>query len=140
MNLKSYFAHHQGTGILATADDEGRVDAAVFSSPYCLDDGRLALLLRERLTYHNLRRNPRAVYLFLEQGPGYRGLRLFLRKTGEGEDSDLIRGMTRPWLSPAEDAAAGPKHLLWFEVERALELVGDGELVLEGIGLRPEGA
>jgi hypothetical protein len=33
MNLKEYFAGTSGTGILSTADSEGRVDSAILHSP-----------------------------------------------------------------------------------------------------------
>ncbi|NNL77836.1 MAG: pyridoxamine 5'-phosphate oxidase family protein, partial [Desulfobacterales bacterium] len=58
MELKEYFANIEGTGILATADGEGRVDAAVYARPHFMEDGTIAMIMRDRLTHHNLQSNP----------------------------------------------------------------------------------
>ncbi|GAB4169629.1 MAG: pyridoxamine 5'-phosphate oxidase family protein [Deltaproteobacteria bacterium] len=131
MNLKSYFTEHKGTGILATADGEGRVNAAIYARPQVAEDGSLVMIMRDRLTRSNLQQNPHAAYLFIEQGPGYRGMRLFLRWLREDDDPELIAQMTRPWLSEEEDAAAGPKYLTWFAVDKVLSLVGGEEISLD---------
>jgi len=80
MELKEYFENTRGIGVLSTADSEGKVDAAIYSRPHVLEDGMIAFVMRERLTHHNLQSNPHAVYLFIEEGPGFGGLRLFLTK------------------------------------------------------------
>jgi hypothetical protein len=74
MELKEYFESTNGTGVLSTADSEGKVDAAVYARPHILDDGSAAFIMLDRLTHHNLQSNPHAAYLFIEEGPGYRGL------------------------------------------------------------------
>lgn len=124
MELHSYFESHQGLGVLSTADRQGRVNAAVYARPQFLPDGRLALIMRERLTYSNLRDNPHAVYLFLQQAPGYQGVRLYLYKVGEDDNPQLLQQLTRRSLTPEEDAAAGPKHIVYFRLEQALQLIG----------------
>lgn len=124
MELQHYFDSHQGLGILSTADRQGRVDAAVYARPQVMADGRLAMIMRERLTYSNLQQNPHAVYLFVANASGYQGVRLYLQKVGEDDDPQLLQQLTRPCLSPAEDAAAGPKHVVYFRLERALQLIG----------------
>ncbi len=124
MNLKEYFESRHGTGVLATADADGRVDAAIYSVPQVEEDGSVVFIMRERLTYENLRVNPHATYLFLEDGPGHHGIRLFLKKSREEEDPARLAAMTRRHLSPEEDRARGPKHLVCFQVEKALSLIG----------------
>ncbi|MEE4253598.1 MAG: pyridoxamine 5'-phosphate oxidase family protein [Desulfuromusa sp.] len=124
MDTKNYFNTQNGTGILSTADSSGRVDAAIYARPHVLDDGTLAMIMRERLSYKNLQENPFAAYLFIEQGPGYQGVRLFLKKVREDDDPELIGNMTRRCLSPEEDLDKGPKHIVYFEIEKALELIG----------------
>lgn len=124
MELQQYFDNHQGLGILSTADRQGRVDAAVYARPQFLADGRLALILRERLTYSNLQENSHAVYLFVANAAGYQGVRLYLHKVGEDDNPQLIRQLTRRSLTPEEDAAAGPKHIVYFRLEQALQLIG----------------
>ena len=86
----------------------------------------MAFIMRNRLTHANLKTNPYASYLFKEDGPGYQGVRLLLRKVKEDADKELIRRMTRRHLSPEEDAARGPKFIVYFEIQQVLPLVGDG--------------
>ena len=128
MNLKDYFANRQGTGIIATADSEGKVDAAVYARPHIMEDGTVAMIMRDRLTHKNLQENPHAAYLFIEGGPGYRGVRLFLKKVREDQDTDLIQQLTRRSLTEEEDKAKGPKFLVYFEVEKSLKLIGGEEI------------
>ena len=124
--LKQYFETAAGTGVLSTADAGGKVDAAIYSTPHVMDDGTVAFIMRERLTHENLRSNPFAAYLFLEEAPGHKGIRLFLKKTREDDDAELIATMTRRNLKPELDAQKGPKHLVYFIVEKVLPLIGSG--------------
>ena len=127
MTLKEYFESTSGTGVLSTADAEGKVDAAIYSTPHVFDDGNIAFVMRERLTHRNLQSNPHASFLFMEHGPGYRGIRLFLNKVNEEADSELIARMTRRGLTPEEDKQKGPKFLVYFTVQKILPLIGSGE-------------
>jgi len=126
MTLKQYFETASGTGVLSTADAAGKVDAAVYSTPHVMDDGTVAFIMRERLTHENIRSNPFAAYLFLEEAPGHKGIRLFLKKTREDDNAELIAAMTRRNLKPEIDAQKGPKHLVYFIVEKVLPLIGSG--------------
>jgi len=127
MTLKEYFERMHGTGVLATADAEGNVATAIYSAPHVFDDGTIAFVMRERLTHRNLHSNPHASFLFMAQGAGYRGVRLFLKKSREDTDSDLIAKMTRRGLSHEEDRQKGPKFLVYFTVQKILPLIGSGE-------------
>ena len=124
--LKQYLEEISGTGVLSTADAGGKVDAAIYSTPHVMNDGTVAFIMRERLTHENLRSNPYAVYLFMEDAPGHKGIRIFLKKTREDDNAELIASMTRRHLSPELDAQKGPKHLVYFAVERILPLIGSG--------------
>jgi hypothetical protein len=126
MTLKNYFESASGTGVLATADAGGKVDAAIYSTPHVMEDGTVAFIMRERLTHENLQSNPFATYLFMEDGPGYKGLRLYLKKIREDANPELIASMTRRHLKPELDAQKGPKHLVYFTVEQVLPLIGSG--------------
>jgi hypothetical protein len=126
MTLKNYFESASGTGVLATADAGGKVDAAIYSTPHVMEDGTVAFIMRERLTHENLQSNPFATYLFMEDGAGYKGLRLYLKKIREDNDHELIESMTRRRLKPQLDAQKGPKHLVYFAVEKILSLIGSG--------------
>jgi hypothetical protein len=127
MERRDYFENNRGIGVLSTADSNGKVDAAIYSRPHVIDNGTLAFVMRERLTHHNLQSNPHAVFLFIEEGGGYHGVRLFLTKVGEEKDSPLAEELKRQWISPEEDRAKGPKYLVTFTVDKELPLIGSGE-------------
>jgi hypothetical protein len=126
VNLAEYFENTKGTGVMATADSEGRVDAAIYARPHILEDGTLAVVMRDRLTHHNIQSNPHAAYLFIEDGPGYSGKRLFLTKIREEKDSELAEQLKRRCLTPEEDKAKGPKFVVVFKIDKELPLIGAG--------------
>ncbi len=127
MDLKEYFTSAQGTAILASADSEGRVNVAIYSRPHIFDDGTVAFLMRQKLTYKNLQSNPHASLLFHERGSGYSGLRLLLIKIKEETGSPLIAKMTRGNLTPEQDRSKGPKYLVHFRIEKRMPLIGNVE-------------
>jgi hypothetical protein len=122
--LKDYFENTNGVGVMATADKEGKVNTAVYSRPHFLEDGSVAFIMRDRLTHHNLQSNPYAAFLFVEDGPGYRGKRLYLRKSREEENSDLIQSLSRRDYK-SDDTSA--RFLVVFEVDKVLPLIGAGK-------------
>ena len=124
MELKPYFENVEGKGILATADANGKVDAAIYARPHFMDDGTLALIMRDRLTHHNLQSNPHACYMFIEKGPGYKGKRLFLTRVREEPDSDLLQSLRRRQYADEKDDS---KFLVFFKIDRELPLVGGGK-------------
>jgi hypothetical protein len=123
MDLKAYFESADGMGILSTADAGGQVNAAVYARPHVIDETTVAFIMRERLSYLNLLSNPHACYLFVEDGPGYVGRRLYLTKVREESDTDVIaqfRRRQRKDNEPDEN-----KSLVYFTVDRVRPLVGD---------------
>jgi hypothetical protein len=126
MDLKAYFSDISGMGVLATADAGGRVDAAVYSRPHVLEDGTLAFIMPDRLTHANLQSNPHAAYLFREETPGYKGVRLFLTRLREEENSDLLRDLRRGPHAGEPGDADDPRYLVIFQVDRILPLIGAG--------------
>jgi hypothetical protein len=127
MKLKEYLEQKQGISILSSADKDGKCTAAIYSKPRVMEENTVAFIMRERLTYQNIRNNPHAAYMFIESNPGYQGIRLFLTKIREDNDPELIARMTRRNLTPAEDREKGPKHLVVFRVDMILPLIGGGE-------------
>lgn len=123
MDLADYFAKRKGTGIFATADAAGKVNAAVFSRPHILPDKRIAFIMREKLTHHNLMSNPHAAFMFIEADSHWKGKRLYLTKTGEEKDSDLLRSLRRGHHNK-EDV---PRYLVFFRLDKVLPLIGAGE-------------
>jgi len=130
MNLEAYFSEKKGVGVMATSDGSGVVDNAIYSKPHVEGIDTVIFIMRDRLTHKNLQQNKHACYLFLEDGRGYYGVRLFLTSLGESTDKDLIATMTRRHLSPEEDKAKGDKFLVRFRVNRVLSLVGGEEILL----------
>jgi hypothetical protein len=128
MELKEYFEASSGKGVLATANSDGEVDAAIYSKPHVMDDGTIAFIMRERLTYKNLQSNPHAAFLFIENGAHFNGIRIFLKKLKEDTDTELIKKLRRrTLLTPVADYAKGPKFLVYFKAEKILNLIGSGE-------------
>ena len=124
MELKEYFENTEGSGILATADSDGKVDAAVYARPHFMEDGTIAMIMRDRLTHNNLQSNPHACYLFIEKGPGYKGKRLFLTKLREEQDSELLQSLQRRQYINEKDES---KFLVFFQIDKELPLVGSGD-------------
>jgi hypothetical protein len=124
MNLKEYFESKNGTGVLATSDASGRVDAAIYARPHVMEDGLVSFIMADRLSHKNLESNPHAVFLFKEDVPGYRGTRLFLTKMREEQDTDLLHSLRRRKYTPEQEAAMRPLYLVFFHVDVELPLVG----------------
>jgi hypothetical protein len=129
MELHAYFESADGVGFLSTADAGGQVNAAVYARPHVIDETTVAFIMRERQSYRNLQSNPRACYLFVEDGPGYVGRRLYLTKIREESDTDVIakfRRRQRKDNEPDEN-----KSLVYFTVDRVRPLVGDSDPVVD---------
>jgi hypothetical protein len=127
MDMQEYFEQTDGLGILATADSEGNVDVAIYARPHVLDEATVAFIMQEHLSLKNLQSNPKAAYMFVEKGQGYSGKRLYLTKTREEADPDLIdRLRRRPRGSYANDDKS-MAHLVTFSVDRIRPLVGDSK-------------
>jgi len=123
MELIDYFKNTEGFGVLATADGDGKVNSAVYSRPHVMDDGSLAFIMRDRLSHKNLQSNPHASYLFKEDGPGYRGKRIYLTKVREEENSPLIDSLSRrPY--PSDEGSKESRFLVYFKMERERPLIG----------------
>jgi hypothetical protein len=131
MNLSHYFTEKKGIGVMATSNAKGEVDTAIYSRPHVQGSDEIAFVMRDHLTHHNLQENRHACYLFIEDGGGYTGVRLFLTQIDESTDDALISAMTRRQLSPEEDRAKGRKFLVRFKVDKVLNLIGGDEIHLD---------
>lgn len=120
-DLQDYFENTKGFGVLATADSDGKVDAAVYSRPHFLEAGTLAFIMRDRLTHHNLQSNPSATFLFVEEGTGFSGKRLYLKKVREENNPELIRKIKRRKYTEDNEE---PLFLVYFALDKELPLIG----------------
>jgi hypothetical protein len=126
MDLKEYFENVKGYGVLSTADDNGRVNSAIYSRPHFMDDDTIAFIMVDRLTHQNLQKNSHAAYLFIEQGHGYKGTRLFLTKVREEQDSDLLYSIRRKRY-PSQKEPDKTRFLVFFNVDKVIPLIGAGK-------------
>lgn len=125
MDLKAYFDNAEGMGILSTADGGGNVDAALYGRPHMQADGTLGLIMQPRRSYNNLLANPKAVYMFIEKGPGYTGKRIYLEKLREEADPEQVQAARRSRHGCKEGDEQA--KLVFFTVNHIRPLVGDTE-------------
>ena len=126
MDLEQYFKETEGTGIIATSDDKGKVNMAVYSKPHFMDNGEIAFIMMERLTHHNLQSNDYAAYLFKEKGNGYNGKRMYLTKLREEKDTELLYSIRSKKYQSGEDDGKS-RFLVFFKIDKILPLIGDSE-------------
>ncbi|MFO7749893.1 MAG: pyridoxamine 5'-phosphate oxidase family protein [Desulfobacteraceae bacterium] len=122
MELKDYFEKTAGTGVLSTADVSGHVNAAVYSRPHFMEGDEVAFIMRDRLSHNNIESNPHAAYLFIEEGSGYKGKRLYLKMVRQEKNSDQIASLQR---RKYKKEVEGDRFLVFFELVRERPLVGD---------------
>lgn len=127
MNFSEYFENTKGLGVLATSDSEGKVNAAIYSRPHIMEDGSIAFIMRDRLSHLNLQSNPRAAFLFMEDGAGYKGKRLYLIKIREEENTELIEKLSRRSKTAYKKGSDESKFLVFFKLEKELPLIGSGK-------------
>ena len=123
MSLADYFETTKGIGVLGTANAQGNVDTALYGRPHFIDDDTVAFIMNDRLSYQNVQSNPNAAYMFIEQAEGYAGKRLYLTKTKESDDPELIASLRRTEHG-AKDTEPKTKHLVYFKITRIRPLVG----------------
>lgn len=128
MTLADYFEKASGTGILATCDPGHEVDMALYAKPHVVDESTVVFVMKERLSHRNLRSNLQAAYLFIEDGPGYKGIRLYLTMTREEKNQTIVQALRKkqPCIYPTEDDS--DKFLVYFRVDRTRPLIGDDPL------------
>ncbi len=126
MDLAHYFKETDGIGILGTCDPETQIDLALYSKPVVIDENTIALVMKQRHSHLNLQQNLKAAYLFLENGPGYKGLRMHLAMLREEKNQSLIESLRKeqPCMFPKEDDSA--KYLVYFTITKINPLIGDG--------------
>lgn len=125
MTLCEYFEQTKGKGVLATASVSGQVDVAVYARPHFVDEQTVAFIMADRLSHENLRSNPHAAYLFVEDGRGYHGKRIYLTKVAEETDPEKIAALRRRPL-PDDCLADGElRFLACFRIDKVRPLVGD---------------
>jgi|WetSurMetagenome_2_1015567.scaffolds.fasta_scaffold1162546_1 hypothetical protein len=122
-DVRTYFEDIEGTGVLATSDVAGNVNTALYAKPHFMDDGTVAFIMAEHRSYHNLKSNPRASYLFMETHPkekSHEGKRLYLAMVREEQNDALISSLRRH----SHGEGLEGRHLVFFEIVGVRPLVG----------------
>jgi len=127
VDLREYYGNVKGLGVLATPDDQRRVDVPVYAIPHIMDEHTIAFVMPNRSTHHNLQSNAHAAYLFKENGPRHKGVRLFLKKLREEQESELLYSIRRKKYASEKGEEEKSRFLVFFEVEKTLPLIGAGE-------------
>ena len=126
MKLSEYFEKAQGLGVLATTDAGGQVNQAIYGRPHFPDDDdeeTCSFIMSNRLSHDNVKHNPSASYLFIEEADSYVGKRLSLTVIGEETDPEkikVIRHRNIPTISEEEG-----KYLVQFHIEGVRSLIGN---------------
>jgi hypothetical protein len=127
MSLKSYFENKEGLGVLATSDNEGKVNTAIYARPHLIDEKTLIFTMCNNRSFANLNKTNFASYLFKENGDLYQGKRLLLRKIKETMDNELYENIHRKNKCPYEiEGEHKEKYLVYFEIDEVRPLVGSG--------------
>jgi hypothetical protein len=125
MDVQAYFEHTKGMGVLATSDSDGNVDLAIYGRPHVIDENTIAFIMRERLSFANLKSNPKAAYMFVEKTEGYCGKRFYLTKIDQQSDPEIIGQFRRGHHGSSSKEDAPKAHLVTFSIDRIRPLVGD---------------
>jgi hypothetical protein len=126
MTLSNYFEKGKGKGVIATADEKGKVGMAVYARPHFINEKTVAFIMADRLMHKNLQSNPSASYLFVEERPGYKGKRLYLTKIKEEENSELVDQLRRRGCCPVDEGyKRGQRFVVFFRVNKVLPLIGE---------------
>ncbi|MBF0384315.1 MAG: pyridoxamine 5'-phosphate oxidase family protein [Candidatus Omnitrophica bacterium] len=124
MKLKDYFEGTKGISVLSTSDNKGEVDSAIYSRPHVLDNGNIAFIMADKLSHSNLQKNPKACFLFKEDGPGYKGKRLYLLKISETQNKEEVDRLRRAHRCKNDDDEGKVRFLVTFSITKELPLVG----------------
>jgi hypothetical protein len=125
MMLSDYFEKAKGKGIIATADSKGKVGMAVYARPHFMNEKTAVFIMADHLMHKNLQSNPNASYLFVEEGSGYKGKRLYLTKIKEEADPDFVKQLRRRGCCPVDESyKQGKRFVVYFKVNKVLPLIG----------------
>jgi len=125
MELADYFESVSGIGILATADADGRPNAALYARPHVMPEGAVLFLMADKKSHANIVENPHATYIFVETGTtGYRGKRLYLTKISEEKDSPRADELRRREHHAMTGTEKSPTFLVTFRLDAVAPLTG----------------
>ena len=96
-------------GSLATTNQNGDVNAAVFGSPRMIDQETVIMAIGDNRTFRNLQENPKATFLVVEPGDApasWKGVRLYLTMDSFERYGELLDSFREKIRKVAGDASA----------------------------------
>lgn len=102
--LMEMFNKRTRIGALCTANRQGDVNAAVFGSPYMIDENTVVMGIGNNRSFKYLKENPKAVFILMEPGKTpseWKGARIYL----EAIDIETSGGLFDQIKSNIESAA-----------------------------------
>lgn len=125
--LMEQFNKQPRLGTLATADDQGKVDNAVFSALQMIDENTVMMAIGDNRSYANLQLNPQAAFIFFEPAESpydWQGARVYLRVADCAESGPVFEQMVGMVRQIAGDQAAdNVKAAVSFVIEEARPLI-----------------
>ena len=124
MKLSEYFEKTQGIGVLATTDASGQVNQAIYSRPHFLDDDETcSFIMSNRLSHDNVKHNPSASYLFIEEAEGYVGKQLSLTVIEDETDPEKVKAICCRNVLPVTEEDG--QHIVQCRIENVRSLIGN---------------
>ena len=122
MDFKDYFKNANGRGFLASSNNQGEVDIAIYSVPKVQADGTFAFGMTDRLTHENIAQNSKAVYAY-STSP-YSGTRFYLQKVKEETEGSLIDEIRKEADRHVHPGVGNlVKFVVYFRVTKSVPLV-----------------
>jgi hypothetical protein len=137
--LLTYFNKSSRIGTLSTASKDGRVDSAVFGSPYMIDENTVVVASSKgKRTLGNLQENPYAMFMIMEPGKkilDWKGVRVYMKMKEYSTSGDIFEMMKSNIAKIAgEDAAKMVDVVMAFEIYEVRPLIDYGQSWEEAIG------
>ena len=129
--LLDIFNNPNRYGTLSTSDGQGNLNAGVFNSPQMVDENTVVMAMGNNRSLGNLKKHPKAVFLFFEPGPDpytWKGARVYmtaLRIEGQGTLYDSMVEQVRAMAG--DDAASGIRAAVVFRIDDARSLIDSGQ-------------
>lgn len=96
-------------GALATSNNNGDVNAAVFGSPRMIDEDTVVMAIGENRSFKNLQENPKASFIVVEPGEStaqWKGARLYLEVDSYERYGELLDSFREKIRKVAGDQSA----------------------------------
>ncbi len=122
--LKEMFQEN-GIGIMASSDADGWVNMAIYSPPIITAEGLLVFGATERLTYKNIKENPRAMFMFVCPDKGWKGARIRLSLVKDETSGPMLEKVRERFKEMGYYYLASEIcHALYFKIEEIRPIKG----------------